>query len=61
MMNTRLVNTPPALTFRWLGMNGTEGTHDLERAEGDILPRYEELLLDALQRDTLEYIERVLA
>ncbi len=25
-MNTRLVNTPPALTFRWLGMNGTEVT-----------------------------------
>lgn len=44
-----------------IGMNGTEGTHDLERAEGEILPRYEELLLDALQRDTLEYIERVLA
>jgi hypothetical protein len=44
-----------------IGLHGTEGTHDLERAENEVLPNYEALLLEALERDTLEYIEKVLA
>jgi len=40
---------------------GTTGTHDLQRTLADVLPRYEERLLEALHRDTLAYIEKVLA
>lgn len=39
---------------------GTKGTHDLRDTEDAVLPMYEERLLEALGRDTLEYIEKVL-
>lgn len=38
---------------------GTEGSHDLKTAEDAIIPMWEERLLDALQRDTLEYIRKI--
>lgn len=40
---------------------GTTGTHDLAKTLDAVLPVYEERLLEALHRDTLAYIEKVLA
>ena len=39
---------------------GTTGTHDLQRTLDAVLPAYEERLLEALQRDTLAYLEKVM-
>lgn len=55
--------SPASLSFlirRKIAEKGTKGTHDLRDTERAVLPFYEERLLDALQRDTLEYIEKVL-
>lgn len=50
-----------AYATRWKIHNeGTTGTHDLQKTKDAILPMYEERLLEALQRDTLDYIEKVL-
>ena len=38
---------------------GTIGTHDLRDAKAEVLDKYEQKLLDALERDTLEYIEKI--
>ena len=55
--------TPEQLSFlirRKISIEGTEGSHDLKKAEDAVLPAYEERLLEALQRDALNYIEKVL-
>lgn len=55
--------TPEQLSFlirRKISEEGTKGTHDLRDTEAAILPVYEERLLEALERDTLDYIEKVL-
>ena len=57
------IPTPESLSFlirRKISEEGTKGTHDLRDTERAVLPMYEERLLDALQRDALEYIEKVL-
>ncbi len=55
--------TPEQLSFlirRKIAEEGTKGTHDLRDTENAVLPAYEERLLEALERDCLEYIEKVL-
>ena len=55
--------SPEQLSFlirRKIATEGTKGTHDLRDTERAVLPMYEELLLEALHRDALEYIEKVL-
>ena len=57
------IPSPESLSFlirRKISEEGTKGTHDLRDTERAVLPMYEERLLDALQRDALEYIEKVL-
>lgn len=57
------IPTPEQLSFlirRKIAREGTEGSHDLQKAEDAVLPAYEERLLEALQRDALNYIEKVL-
>ncbi len=56
------IPTPEQLAFRIsrkISREGTEGSHDLQTAEDAIVPMWEERLLDALQRDTLEYIRKI--
>ena len=55
--------TPEQLSFlirRKIATEGTEGTHDLRDTERAVIPMYEERLLEALERDALEYIEKVM-
>ena len=55
--------SPEQLSFlirRKIARDGTKGTHDLRDTENAVLPIYEERLLEALQRDVLDYIEKVL-
>lgn len=55
--------SPEQLSFlirRKIGEEGTKGTHDLRDTENAVLPMYEERLLEALERDALDYIEKVL-
>ena len=57
------IPTPEQLSFlirRKIAEEGTKGTHDLRDTENAVLPAYEERLLEALERDCLEYIEKVL-
>ena len=54
--------TPEQLSFlirRKIAEDGTEGTHDLRDTKADILPKYEDRILEALHRDTIEYIEKI--
>lgn len=44
-----------------IGEYGTIGTHDLQEAKDSIIPTWEDRILAALERDTLEYIEKVTA
>jgi hypothetical protein len=56
------IPTPEQLAFlisRKISREGTEGSHDLQTAEDAVIPMWEERLLDALQRDTLEYIRKI--
>lgn len=56
------IPTPEQLAFlisRKISREGTEGSHDLQTAEDAVVPMWEERLLDALQRDTLEYIRKI--
>lgn len=39
---------------------GTKGTHDFQTARDGVTAFYEERLLEALERDVLDYVERVL-
>lgn len=39
---------------------GTTGSHDLKQTEDAVLPFYEERLTEALHRDVLNYIEKVM-
>ena len=57
------IPTPDQLSYlirRAISEHGTTGSHDLRDTENAVLPMYEERLLDALERDCLEYIEKVL-
>ena len=57
------IPTPAQLSFlirRKIAREGTEGSHDLRKTEDAVLPAYEERLLEALERDALNYIEKVL-
>ena len=57
------IPTPAQLTFliqRKIALEGTKGSHDLRDTERAVLPMYEERLLEALQRDALAYIEKVM-
>lgn len=54
--------TPEQLSFlirRKIAEDGTEGTHDLRDTKNAVLPMYEERILEALHRDTIEYIEKI--
>ena len=54
--------SPEQLSFlirRKIAEQGTKGTHDLRDTENAVIPMYEEQLLEALQRDTIEYIEKL--
>ncbi len=56
------IPTPKQLAFlisRKISREGTEGSHDLQTTEDAVIPMWEERLLDALQRDTLEYIRKI--
>ena len=55
--------SPEQLSFlirRKIAEQGTKGTHDLRDTENAVIPMYEEQLLEALQRDTIEYIEKLM-
>lgn len=57
------IPTPEQLSFlirRKIATVGTKGSHDLRDTERAVLPFYEERLLEALERDALNYIEKVL-
>ena len=57
------IPTTEQLSFlirRKIATEGTQGSHDLRDTERAVLPMYEERLLEALHRDTLEYIEKVM-
>lgn len=54
--------TPGQLSFlirRKIAEDGTEGTHDLRDTKNAVLPMYEDRILEALHRDTIEYIEKI--
>lgn len=51
-----------AYAVRWkIHEEGTKGTHDLRETEDVLLGRYQELIAEALGRDTFEYIEKITA
>ena len=55
--------TPAQLSFlirRKIALEGTTGTHDLRDAKADIIPKFRERLAEALHRDALAYIEKIL-
>ena len=55
--------TPEQLSYlirRKIALEGTKGSHDLRDTENAVLPMYEERILEALERDVLDYVERVL-
>lgn len=57
------IPTPEQLSFlirRKIAREGTKGSHDLRDTKDAVLPAYEERLLEALERDALNYIEKVL-
>ena len=57
------IPTPDQLSFlirRKIAREGTKGSHDLRDTKNAVLPAYEERLLEALERDALNYIEKVL-
>lgn len=57
------IPSPAQLSFlirRKIATVGTTGTHDLRDTKAAVLPAYEERILEALQRDAIEYIEKVL-
>ena len=57
------IPTPAQLSYlirRKIALEGTKGSHDLRDTENAVLPMYEERLLEALERDVLDYVERVL-
>lgn len=57
------IPTPQQLSYlirRKIALEGTKGTHDLRDTENAVLPMYEERILEALERDVLDYVERVL-
>lgn len=57
------IPTPQQLSFlirRKIALEGTKGSHDLRDTENAVLPMYEERILEALERDVLDYVERVL-
>lgn len=56
------IPTPKQLAFlisRKIAEVGTKGTHDLKMTEDTILAQYEELVKEALERDVLDYIEKI--
>lgn len=51
-----------AYAVRWkIHEEGTKGTHDLRETEDVLLGRYQELIAEALGRDTFEYIEKLIS
>ena len=57
------IPTPEQLAHaaQWkIHAEGTTGTHDLRKTEDAVLSMYEERLLEALERDALNYIEKVM-
>lgn len=57
------IPSPAQLSFlirRKIATVGTTGTHDLRDTKAAVLPAYEERILEALHRDAIEYIEKVL-
>ena len=57
------IPTPQQLSYlirRKIALEGTKGSHDLRDTENAVLPMYEERILEALERDVLDYVERVL-
>lgn len=57
------IPTPKQLAFligRKISEVGTKGSRDLKQTEDAVLPFYEERLTEALHRDVLNYIEKVM-
>lgn len=60
-MNGR-IPTQKQLAFligRKIAEEGTKGTHDLKQTEDALLGYYEDLIKEALERDVLDYIEKI--
>lgn len=58
------IPSPESLSFlirRKIAEHGTKGTHDLRDTLNAVLPMYEERLKEALGRDTIAYIRKVLS
>ena len=58
----QFIPSPQQLSYlirRGISENGTKGSHDLRDAKAEVIPKFEDILLDALQRDTIEYIEKL--
>lgn len=59
----QILPTPAQLSYlirRKIAQDGTKGTHDLQAVKDALLPVYEERILEALERDTIEYIEKIM-
>jgi len=58
------IPSPKSLAFlisRKISKFGTKGTHDLKETTDVLLARYQELIAEALGRDTFEYIEKLIS
>ena len=58
------IPSPKSLAFlisRKISKFGTRGTHDLKETTDVLLARYQELIAEALGRDTFEYIEKLIS
>lgn len=56
------IPSPESLSFlirRKIATVGTKGTHDLRDTERAVIPAYEERLKEALERDAIDYIEKL--
>lgn len=57
------IPTPKQLAFligRKISEVGTAGSHDLKQTEDAVIPFYEQRIAEALHRDVLNYIEKVM-
>jgi len=56
------IPSPQSLAFlisRKIARFGTEGTHDLKETTDALLAYYQDLIMEALERDVFDYIERL--
>lgn len=60
LISRAMAGKSPNQPFLKNPQGGTLGTHDFAKAKAAVLPDYEERLREALHRDTLAYLEKIL-